>query len=62
MDVEKERQDKIQAATNYQRLLDSQLKALRQKSLDALEDTMADKEKDMNAMLLRKYGIPVKNK
>jgi hypothetical protein len=59
-DLEKERQDKVKAATTYQRLLDSQLKSLRQRSLDALEDTMAAKEKEMNAVLLRKYGIPVK--
>mmetsp|Transcript_8792 Transcript_8792/g.14980 ORF Transcript_8792/g.14980 Transcript_8792/m.14980 type:complete len:515 (+) Transcript_8792:68-1612(+) len=60
IDLEKEREQKVKAATTYQRLLDSQLKSLRQRSLDALEDTMAEKEKDMNAALLRKYGIPMK--
>lgn len=58
--MEKERLQKIQAANNYQKLLDAQLKALRQKSLDALQDTMAAKEKEMNSNLLKKYGIPVK--
>ena len=56
-DMEKERQRKVEAANRYQRLLDSQLKELRQRSLSSLEDTMAPKEKEMNSALLKKYGI-----
>lgn len=59
-DLQKEREDKVKAATTYQKLLDSQLKSLRQRSLESLEDTMAAKEKEMNAVLLKKYGIPIK--
>ena len=56
-DMEKERLRKVEAANRYQRLLDSQLKELRQRSLSSLEDTMAPKEKEMNSALLKKYGI-----
>lgn len=61
-DLQAQREAKVQAAVTYQKLLDSQLHSLRQKSLDALQDTMAAKEKEMNAVLLKKYGIPVKGK
>lgn len=56
-DLERERQEKVKAAATYQKLLDAQLKSMRQRSLDALEETMAPKEKEINAALLRKYGI-----
>jgi hypothetical protein len=70
---ERQRNAKQEAAARYQRLLDQQLQERREKSLSTLKglppplpppplnlpsaETMAPREKEMNAELFRRFGI-----
>ncbi len=51
---EKQRREKISQKLQYQRELDTQLNITRNRSLKALTETMSEKERSLNAGLIKK--------